>query len=112
MENGRDRRACCADPLVSLVLHEVHQLLSDIDTQCLRDNSFWGIQDTCSTGQEGESQTHGWSEEGIKKLLISVSARDATHLNGEKPDVDVVPREAAQHPHLATLDVQAEVVHL
>ena len=34
------------------------------------------------------------------------------HLNREKPDVDVVPREAAQHPHLTTLDVQAEVVHL
>ena len=33
-------------------------------------------------------------------------------LNREKPDVDVVPGEAAQHPHLTTLDVQAEVVNL
>ena len=37
---------------------------------------------------------------------------EETGLNGEEPDVNVVPGEAAQHPHLTTLDVEAEVVHL
>ena len=43
--------------------------------------------------------------------MLDVKEEQA-HLNGEKPDVDVVPGETAQHPHLATLDVQTEVVHL
>ena len=44
--------------------------------------------------------------------MLDVKEEEQAHLNGEKPDVDVVPGEVAQHPHLPTLDVQAEVVHL
>ena len=68
----------------------------------------------CGGNQEASAEMKSFA---IKISFLPVHEmldvkEEQAHLNGEKPDVDVVPGEVAQHPHLPTLDVQAEVVHL